>query len=137
MSPELDKKLVETYPEIFRDRYSDIRSTAMCWGFECGDGWYDLVDSLCRKLTFLSKVSGLQIVADQVKEKFGTLRFYFHTEGETKEEGWFDIVNDVVDVSEHRSRYTCEVCGEYGECEATRGWYSTLCEVHRKERESE
>ena len=52
MISELDKKLVEKYPIIFQDRYGDMRSTAMCWGFECGDGWYPLIDPLCRHLQF-------------------------------------------------------------------------------------
>jgi len=50
MSPELDEKLVKKYPKIFADRYGDMRTTCMCWGFECGDGWYWLIDSLCHNL---------------------------------------------------------------------------------------
>jgi hypothetical protein len=51
MSPELDAKLCSDYPEIFQDRYADPGTTALCWGFECGDGWYPLIDQLCRNLT--------------------------------------------------------------------------------------
>lgn len=50
MSPELDKQLCENYPEIFCDRHADMSRTAMCWGFECGDGWYALIDTLCSRL---------------------------------------------------------------------------------------
>lgn len=50
MTPELDKKLCETYPEIFRDRHGNMEETAMCWGLECGDGWHPLIDQLCRSL---------------------------------------------------------------------------------------
>jgi len=50
MTEELDRKLCEKYPEIFKDRNGDMRTTAMCWGFECGDGWYPLIDSLCSSL---------------------------------------------------------------------------------------
>jgi hypothetical protein len=50
MSPELDKKLVKKYPKIFADRYGDMCTTCMCWGFECGDGWYWLIDALCSNL---------------------------------------------------------------------------------------
>jgi hypothetical protein len=50
MSPELDKKLCEEFPEIFKDRYGDMQQTAMCWGFECGDGWYGIIRFLCRQL---------------------------------------------------------------------------------------
>lgn len=36
MNELLDKQLVEKYPKIFRDRFSNINVTAMCWGFEHG-----------------------------------------------------------------------------------------------------
>lgn len=52
MSPELDTKLCETYPEIFRDRHGSKQATAMCWGFSCGDGWYWLIDHLCSTLMY-------------------------------------------------------------------------------------
>lgn len=51
MREELDKKLIEKYPEIFRNRYGDMQTTAMCWGFECGDGWYNIIDTLCGLLS--------------------------------------------------------------------------------------
>jgi hypothetical protein len=38
MREELDKKLVEKYPKIFAQRFDDMRTTAMCWGFDCDDG---------------------------------------------------------------------------------------------------
>jgi len=43
---ELDEKLVATYPELYRDRNGDMKETLMCWGFECGDGWYQIIDTL-------------------------------------------------------------------------------------------
>ena len=50
MSPELDRLLCEKYPKIFRDRYSDARTTSMRFGFECQDGWFSLIDTLCGLL---------------------------------------------------------------------------------------
>ena len=50
MKEELDEKLVKKYPKIFKDRYGDMRTTAMCWGFECNDGWYWLIDNLCDSI---------------------------------------------------------------------------------------
>ena len=47
MNEKLDKKLVEKYPLIFRDRYKPMNQTAMCWGFSHGDGWYNIIDVLC------------------------------------------------------------------------------------------
>jgi len=50
MKKELDDKLVEKYPKIFRYRHSSMLSTCMCWGFEHGDGWYWLIDNLCDSI---------------------------------------------------------------------------------------
>jgi hypothetical protein len=50
MSPEHDQKLCNDFPEIFKDRHGGMRTTAMCWGFECGDGWYNIIRFLCIKL---------------------------------------------------------------------------------------
>lgn len=50
MKKELDEKLCNNYPEIFRDRHESMYKTNMCWGFECDDGWYPLIDNLCRNL---------------------------------------------------------------------------------------
>jgi len=27
-----------------------MKTTAMCWGFECGDGWYNIIDVLCSRI---------------------------------------------------------------------------------------
>jgi hypothetical protein len=47
MKKELDEKLCAKYPLIFRNRHGDMKETCMVWGFECGDGWYTIIDNLC------------------------------------------------------------------------------------------
>ena len=67
MKKELDEALVAKYPKIFKDRYAPMTHTAMCWGFECGDGWYNIIDALC---------SNIQHHVDQKrKERVRALRF--------------------------------------------------------------
>ncbi len=51
MKKELDEALCAKYPQIFKDRNAPMTQTAMCWGFECGDGWYNIIDVLCGLLT--------------------------------------------------------------------------------------
>jgi CRISPR/Cas system-associated protein Cas10 (large subunit of type III CRISPR-Cas system) len=82
MKKELELKLVEKYPVIFKQYGGDIRKTCMGWGFSHSDDWYDLIDRMCADITTLSKGKGIQVVAEQVKEKFGTLRFYYCIEFE-------------------------------------------------------
>lgn len=67
-----------------------------------------------------------QVVADQVKEKFGTLRFYYT--------GGDDAIDGMVRMAESMSACTCEECGKPGTIN-NNGWISTLCEEHRNARD--
>ena len=119
MKRELEKKLVEKYPNLYKNYGGDVRETCMYWGFECGDGWYDLIDRLSAKLELLN------VVASQVKEKFGELRFYI--------EGWSDEVDDFISDAVAESCKTCERCGKEGELRGG-GWLRTLCDECEEKR---
>ena len=127
MKPELDDALCWDFPLIFRNRHADMRSTCMCWGFECGDGWEPLIRRLCEQLEAIRMASGLVSVADQVKEKYGTLRFYVHFGGEA-DKPWADIAWACADAAVRRSGSTCEECGKYGTLRDT-GWIYTRCDA--------
>lgn len=60
----------------------------------------------------------------QVKEKYGTLRYYCPST---------DRIEQYISMAEALSAVTCELCGKSGKTEALRGWYSTVCEEHAKE----
>lgn len=148
MREELDKKLCEKYPKIFRDRDGDMRTTAMCWGFSCGDGWYLLIDKLCSSLQWdTDKNRYPQVVATQVKEKFGTLRFYYSLEhGEFEgENNQLELIrrcsemDGAIQFAESMSSVICMGCGAmYGTgVKSYRGWYLSLCEECGKERTDE
>lgn len=177
MREELDKKLVEKYPHMFKNRYGDMRTTCMCWGFECGDGWYQILDSLCGQIEdhinwkrkqrvydlkrlraakkgrdalikFLAGDGDVRdwhvdrvdeilengdcvvtpyvnrVVVDQVKEKFGGLRFYYH--------GGDNTVSGMVRMAESWAANTCETCGNPGTMRGG-GWVRTLCDKHEEE----
>ena len=131
MSPELDKALCEKYQKIFVNRHGDMRTTAMCWGFECGDGWYRIIDALCASMqNYYDSNHEWQLkhgtpleqpVASQVKEKFGTLRFYY--------DGGNDYTEGMTQLAETLSGTTCEVCGNPGELRGGT-WLKTRCDAH-------
>jgi hypothetical protein len=130
MNKELELKLVEKYPNILFDYGGDMKKTCMHWGMECGDGWYDLLNDLLEKLDYISKHSGVQVVADQIKEKFGTLRFYYSTIIKTDfnvEPVVDKIISDVVAAAERQSAYICEKSGKRGVACSKMGWLRTLC----------
>jgi hypothetical protein len=91
MREELELQLVKKYPTMFKDYRGDMRQTCMAWGFECGNGWYDLIDKMCADVTKLLGNSGQEVIAEQVKEKFGGLRFYYYISN--TEPGWFSKLN--------------------------------------------
>ena len=123
MTPELDAKLCETYPKLFAQRHHPMRQTCMCWGFECGDGWYNLLDSLCSHLQFHIDHNGdPQVEVTQVKEKFGSLRFYT-TATNKRQDG-------IISFAEVLSGSICEECGNPGTSNDS-GWIKVRCDLHK------
>ena len=107
------------------------------YGIECGEGWRGLYAPLID----LCAYHNVEVM--QVKEKFGTLRFYT---GPT-EAGKTDL-DLLITAAEHFSGMTCEDCGEHGveygadftqrKNKATTGpsetssWLRTLCQPCRE-----
>lgn len=79
MTRELEKKLLKKYPDILKNMYGDMSQTCMAFGIETPDAWYNLLDNLLEDLTKIQKQYDVEITAQQIKEKFGTLRFYHDT----------------------------------------------------------
>jgi len=197
MREELDEMLCKKYPEIFVNRHAPMTHTCMCWGFDCGDGWYNIIDRLCANIkahvdnhnrNVESNIKHQKIrdaalngdwslfdedyerlypsslidnnkywteerakehrehmmreligdipdwrkdleymkspVAVQVKEKYGTLRFYY--------DGGDRFIDGLEFMAESMSAVTCEVCGNPGKLVGG-GWVRTLCKTHAEE----
>ena len=132
MKQELDKLLSERYPKMMVNREKSMMETCMCWGFECGDGWFNILDQLMgniqHHIDWKNKKEEVvvQVTLDQVKEKFGTLRFYYT--------GGDDIIDGMVRMAESMSGVTCEECGNPGK-RIGGGWVTTVCEEHATARD--
>ena len=123
MTPENQKSLIEKFPKIFdQDFY-----------FETGDGWYDLIYSLCscidryvedynKSLKDFAKegTEPLSVKASQVKSKFAGLRFYTNSYGH-------DEINAMIALAETHSYKVCETCGGRGSRKGT-SWIFTMCD---------
>lgn len=136
MEKELEKSLKGKHPEILKEMWGDPKKTCMAWGIECGDGWYKLLDETMSKLDFARKaftVAGAEtrITASQIKEKLGTLSFYF--EVESSSDLAKNIVRDIVARAERDSSSVCEVTGQYGVQCSSGGWIKTLCREKAQE----
>lgn len=89
---------------------------------ECGKGWGDLLDYLCTDIEKeLDKDLELKknFKVAQIKEKFGTLRFYTYSCTEK--------IDKLITDAEKRSEFICETCGEPGRLHKIRGWLTTAC----------
>jgi hypothetical protein len=123
MKKELDDALCRDFPLLYSKRRGTIYQTCMAWGFECGDGWYDLIYRLSKKLERLieAQPTDESACAAQVKEKFGTLSFYM--------DGATDEMYAAVNEAEAESARTCETCGAPGRLRGG-GWLYTACDEH-------
>jgi len=131
MREELDSLLCQKYPKMFVNRNKSMQETCMYWGFECSDGWFDLIDKLCESIqSYIDNNSHApdkiipQVTVDQVKEKFGTLRFY--TTGGDR------LIDGMIWFAESMSGRICETCGAPGKTRG-RGYIYTACNEHAKE----
>ena len=205
MNQQLTQKLVKRFPVLYQDFYSPMSQTCMCWGFDHGDGWFDIIwqlslaieeelgytwyqkkiflfkkefvrrwnkliytlspvrlnkykmeqgdDKVRRqvlvekaKLTWDAKIAQFLfgktekigkwetdrillkklvitncytgLAVQQVKEKFGTLRYYCNGS---------DNMDRLINLAKILSAVTCENCGKYGKIRQG-GWIRTLCD---------
>jgi len=124
MKQENEDYLKQTYPLMFPQDW---------WGFECNDGWFNIINHLCQNIqshiNWKNKETEVvtPVVIAQVKEKFGTLRFYY--------DGGDDIIDGMVRMAESMSEITCEQCGNLGKPREG-GWIKVLCDIHHNEREA-
>ena len=100
----------EHYPEIFQ----------RCRSLTCDYGWFDLLDRLCKQITDAVEAGAPPVVAVQIKEKFGTLRFYVS--------GGDATTNALIDAAVAQSAHVCEQCGAMpATMSALGGIYRTRC----------
>ena len=144
MNEKLQSDLVKAYPNIFKNIGGDKTVTCMHWGIECNDGWYDLIYCLCHSIQRHCQIQNtryihatdkyeflvegdpeyVQVVAAQVKEKLGTLRFYVDG-GDAATEG-------MIQMAEAMSGRVCELCGSPAKTSRDSGWLHTTCDACNK-----
>jgi hypothetical protein len=122
MKTELSDKFYDRWPGWFQVSESDEWNLRFS-GFECEDGWFDLLWNLCEKI---EPFAPEDFRVQQIKESFGSLRFYASHYGVQE-------VYEQIQVAEAKSEVICEVCGKDGKL---RGglWLRTLCDEHEAAR---
>jgi hypothetical protein len=118
------KSMEEKFPKMLGGRYG---------GFAVGKGWYPILEILCsniqQHLDWREKQGKAvpQVVVEQIKEKFGGLRFYY--------QGGDDEISGMVRMAEAWADVACEECGAAGK-RRSGGWIRTLCDQHEAERQA-
>ena len=120
MRDELQTLLYARYPGLYRQHSLPMTQTCMCWGFTCDDGWFGIIDALSKTIVTLDPATQ----ANQVKEKFASLHFYYSSQ---RTGTGHASVPAAVTCAEQMSTRRCEVSGRIGAVMRTKGgWYATL-----------
>ena len=102
----------------------------MAFGWQCGEGWYPLIEELLDKLQEIENKQHIGLEITEIKEKYGGLRVYTNAGN--------DEIWDLIEKYERRTNTICERCGKPGKLRNNHGWYTTLCdECQAKESEEE
>ena len=118
------KKMEEQYPKMFAQPYG---------GFAVGKGWWPILEALCANIQSHIDWQNKnhekhpvveQVIVEQIKEKFGGLRFYY--------QGGDDNVHGMVRMAESWAANCCEECCAPGK-RRDGGWIRTLCDFHESE----
>lgn len=162
MKKELDQKLQDRFsflrrPELNNEKtYEFVKGYTLYenYGFEVGDGWYQLLFDLCTRIEEIYKEYNqpVTIKVAQVKSKFAQLRFYYDLPGKELGIQAFDFLGagsirmfpdgeqdsleskiaECVRAAEAKSKSICEQCGSEENVELCNEppvfrWISTLC----------
>lgn len=120
MEKELENKLFEKYPKLFRQKDLSMQESCMYWGICVNSGWFWLIDNLCNCIqNYIDTNNKQQVEVVQIKEKFAELRFYVINADE--------LIQGMIWLAEDMSYKICETCGSTKDIIHTSGWLKTLC----------
>ena len=163
MKQELEDILVNKFPLLYADYHKSAMQSCMGRGFECGDGWFNLLHGL--SLAIQNHIDWENKQADEAKA------WNLMVQEGKKPDWWGDrvdspalrkvprrvkqvkvtqvkekfgtlrfsvpcrskTINNYIQCAEHISYVTCERCGAPGEIIST-GWVRVSCPVCEEER---
>lgn len=159
MRDDLEKALADEFPFMRRnlsvkeqeEQYGGVKDLYSAWGLEMSNGWFQLIWDMCTEISEAYEAAGepIDIVVDQAKEKWGTLRFYWRPQSQKimlhafdnlgggssmrVRPGFSEVhqkVGEIVSKYEEKSAHICEICGKPGCLRSDLGWVQTLCGEH-------
>jgi len=151
MNQDNTQKLFKNFPRLYRGGGQEKRNAFMDWGFGCGDGWFRLLYDLSSAIEGEARKLGIDPESQnwprvrQVKEKFGTLRYYISTPGPNEDDinnmiweqrngvvsfrpvASIGAIRNLVEIAEAQSAHICETCGLAGTLR-TEAWWKVSCD---------
>lgn len=126
MSVEENKKIIEKYPFLAFHNYDgsiDYEGTwydsmPRGWRIAFGDLMMDDIKACLEKANYVDKFH-----IEDIKEKYGELRFYYSGVPESI----FDELNNIIETYSTLSQNICIECGEIDVPEFKSGWIEPLC----------
>jgi len=111
------EELIVKYPDLFDKDESGFDYI----NFYFPKGWKTIVFTLCSCINgYTKRYPGIKVTVEQIKEKFGGLRFYYS--------GGDDNIRGMVYLAEELSYTVCEVTGNPGKLCRSGAWFKTLSE---------
>jgi len=135
MNKALSNKLLHDFPQLFRNR----QDSSLQRGFECGDGWFDLIYKLSQDIETIAHESGLDPgspewpLCRQVKQKFGSLRFVVLRNANFPD--MYELISKLRENALERSLQICEYCGKPADIVAD-GGRTIMCPEHKMQAET-
>jgi hypothetical protein len=124
MKAELEQKIVDIAPYLFRyEGWDNVQESCLIFGIECSDGWYDIIADLVLNISKVDLEKRIKVY--QIKEKFGSLRFYTNCE-------YDDKITKLIVEAENKSAVTCEACGKPSKIRGAT-YHLSLCDECWKE----
>lgn len=119
MNNFIERRLADQYRTLL---FSKDFSEGASFGFECNDGWANLIEATLRLTQQHAELKALDVKVTQAKEKFGQLRVYL-----SESDG---VIGSLFEIAQLASSCICELCGKPGEVVSLEGWLVARCGKH-------
>lgn len=108
-------------------RFPWLKAQKFTWGWQCGAGWEGILTKFLETME-QECPDGKGFRIRQVKEKLGTLRFYYQLED--VEQDAANRIHEAETLLDARSLHTCETCGKRGRMRNADGYIFVACDEH-------
>lgn len=134
MTLELELQLVNKFPELCKQYGGDMKETCFAFGFECYDGWFNLIEETLSEIDKISKENSIDVSIAQIKQKFGKLVIYLDFEpSEKPNKDGIQEIYKVIDSAYTKSEKISEISGLPGKIRNVNNWMIALTEEEYQE----